>query len=748
MSKLKKLFKTPKLFFKDAVDKKKSGRSVLTSLGSEPKPKPKPKPKPNLIEEIDNLFDLEYEIGSESVGKFLYFPWIPSHGDKLFSMISKDIVPVSIFKKINKSGQRSEIIKFVRSNPKIYRKLIFRILAPVAKSSCGIVLSLDWTPPMREVVHVCKKMNILTVLIPHEGVYADRCRFYRDVVGGASIPICDFLLVWGEDQYNIFSERGYPENRIKITGSPKLDFYKNGMPLVDKDVFFGVFCFDLEIPLIVFVAQPLDSQFDQNIARETQRKIIWDLIDYCESRNYQLLLRCPPADSGVLNMELRKKFESFDYLYIDEPPLYLVSPEDTIFHSNIVVSINSTMLLEASLADKPAIGVQYMKFESMWKKLGIPLPESKEELFHSLDANTLLGKAIASETGMKWVDKILSNPGVKSATENINSELAELSDYWKSQRRGECLNNGFMEEIKPFLINVGIHAEITKKTKYVPEMLDLQDFSVAHDIVSAQSKDLFVKWGIAETQSKIKQDRFVRSLGRKQIIIEDGFIRSIETGLQGSPALSITVDDVTAYYDAINCSRLEQRMQSDHLLSHDCIERAKRCISMLREFKITKYNHAPYVDSLNLGSNDNKVLVVDQRFGDMSVERGMADLKSFEKMLVRAIQDNPESDIVVKLHPDALISGKNSYLDGFEFIKEIDRVIIVDFNINPHVLFEKCSKVYVVTSGMGFEAAISGCEVHCFGVPYYSGWGVTVDYVDFPRRTRERTLEDVTLPKN
>jgi len=36
-------------------------------------------------------------------------------------------------------------------------------------------------------------------------------------------------------------------------------------------------------------------------------------------------------------------------------------------------------------------------------------------------------------------------------------------------------------------------------------------------------------------------------------------------------------------------------------------------------------------------------------------------------------------------------------------------------------------KIYTKTSGMGFEALILNKEVHCYGLPFYAGWGITVD---------------------
>jgi capsular polysaccharide export protein len=44
---------------------------------------------------------------------------------------------------------------------------------------------------------------------------------------------------------------------------------------------------------------------------------------------------------------------------------------------------------------------------------------------------------------------------------------------------------------------------------------------------------------------------------------------------------------------------------------------------------------------------------------------------------------------------------------------------------------------------MGFEALIRGLEVHCFGMPFYAGWGLTVDKVRLLRRWRRRSLASV-----
>lgn len=63
--------------------------------------------------------------------------------------------------------------------------------------------------------------------------------------------------------------------------------------------------------------------------------------------------------------------------------------------------------------------------------------------------------------------------------------------------------------------------------------------------------------------------------------------------------------------------------------------------------------------------------------------------------------------------------------------------------INPIVLLEAMDKVYVCTSQMGFEALMCGKEVHVYGMPFYAGWGVTMDRQNCPRRTRRREIWEI-----
>jgi capsular polysaccharide export protein len=58
-------------------------------------------------------------------------------------------------------------------------------------------------------------------------------------------------------------------------------------------------------------------------------------------------------------------------------------------------------------------------------------------------------------------------------------------------------------------------------------------------------------------------------------------------------------------------------------------------------------------------------------------------------------------------------------------------------------LLENATAVYTVTSQIGFEALLWGKPVHCFGMPFYAGWGLTRDAQTAPERRKPITLEQL-----
>lgn len=227
-------------------------------------------------------------------------------------------------------------------------------------------------------------------------------------------------------------------------------------------------------------------------------------------------------------------------------------------------------------------------------------------------------------------------------------------------------------------------------------------------------------------------------------LLEDGFIRSVGLGVEGAKLLSVVEDDAGIYYDATQPSQLERILATSEF-STKIICEARWCIDFIVSHHICKYNNAldittTQVQKYELQNNSN-ILIIAQTHGDASLEYGLANQFSTLDMINAAINENPNSNILLKIHPDVLSGKKKSDIDITNLPSQIK---IISENINPISLLKHITKVYTKTSAMGFEALMCGCECVCFGVPFYAGWGLSDDRAQIPsRRNKALSLEQL-----
>lgn len=251
-----------------------------------------------------------------------------------------------------------------------------------------------------------------------------------------------------------------------------------------------------------------------------------------------------------------------------------------------------------------------------------------------------------------------------------------------------------------------------------------------------------VVWGQKKYSTFFKI--YLKSNDLNILRLEDGFLRSYFPG-SDSNSLSLIVDDVGIYYDSRAPSRLENILNSENYSEIHLSSNFFESKILILEGMLSKYNHAPDFD-LNLMKprNPQRVLVVDQTKGDLSVVFGNANSQTFYEMLSSALKENPLATIYVKTHPEVIANKKSGYLTP---LKNLDRVTVLSDSVNPIGLIKQMDKVYVVTSGLGFEALLVGKPVICFGVPWYAGWGLTDDRntnstASF-RRIKKRSVDEL-----
>ena len=259
------------------------------------------------------------------------------------------------------------------------------------------------------------------------------------------------------------------------------------------------------------------------------------------------------------------------------------------------------------------------------------------------------------------------------------------------------------------------------------------------DINKDSSLNFVIGWGHKPSADKARRYAVLHNL--PYIALEDGFLRSLDLGCKGAQPLSLVVDHTGIYYDATEPSELENLLNSSDWETPALLDSARRAMEEINCYHLSKYNQAPDAPSALWGtSSAPHVLVLDQTVGDASVSLGMASEASFKAMLDEALSLYPSDSIRVKTHPDVIAGKKRGFLADYA---EKRGVKVISLDCSPLSLLAQTDVVYTVTSQMGFEALMLGKEVHCFGMPFYAGWGLTIDKQSCSRRTRKRSIEEV-----
>jgi capsular polysaccharide export protein len=224
--------------------------------------------------------------------------------------------------------------------------------------------------------------------------------------------------------------------------------------------------------------------------------------------------------------------------------------------------------------------------------------------------------------------------------------------------------------------------------------------------------------------------------GVPYLALEDGFLRSVGLGEAGAAPHSLLIDDLGVHHDARRPSRLESLIREPDGWFDAAMEtRARALIGTLRETGLSKTSMGR-LDLKLPPAYGPRILIVDQTAGDASIAGGLADGDSFLAMTEAARAAAGGGQLLVRRHPATVAGLKRGCLPA-EALKE---AIPVD-DVALDVLLPQVDAVFTVSSGLGFEALIRGLPVHCFGLPFHAGWGLTTDSLATPRRGLDRSLE-------
>jgi len=221
--------------------------------------------------------------------------------------------------------------------------------------------------------------------------------------------------------------------------------------------------------------------------------------------------------------------------------------------------------------------------------------------------------------------------------------------------------------------------------------------------------------------------------------VEDGFIRSVSLGSDLTRPFSVIFDDLGIYFNPLKESRLERILNKNSFDNH-LISEAENLINQIINSKISKYNFSENINfQLDNKLYEKTILVVGQVEDDFSIKLGGFGMSN-SKLLQEVKKNNPNSYIIYKSHPDVNSGNREGYLSN-EFLEKFCHLSLKDLNIS--YLISLVDEVHTITSLVGFEALLQRKKVVTYGLPFYSGWGLTFDKISCHRRKRELSLKEL-----
>ncbi|MBQ9259771.1 MAG: capsular polysaccharide biosynthesis protein [Neisseriaceae bacterium] len=255
--------------------------------------------------------------------------------------------------------------------------------------------------------------------------------------------------------------------------------------------------------------------------------------------------------------------------------------------------------------------------------------------------------------------------------------------------------------------------------------------SSVNQIKNLSKNSKIVVWGVKNKAA----EQFAEQNNLPLLRMEDGFLRSVGLGSNLVAPLSLVFDNAGIYFNPQTPSRLENILQN-HQFNKQNQQDTQNLIELLQKNKISKYNISGEKIAPNAGGK-RVLLVPGQVEDDASVQLGSPKIRTNLDLLKTVRENNADAYIIYKPHPDVLSGNRVGHIPLDECHKYADEIAT---NADIFACIDAADEVHTMTSLTGFEALIRHKTVHCYGIPFYAGWGLTVDKIACERRSRSLQL--------
>jgi capsular polysaccharide export protein len=258
--------------------------------------------------------------------------------------------------------------------------------------------------------------------------------------------------------------------------------------------------------------------------------------------------------------------------------------------------------------------------------------------------------------------------------------------------------------------------------------------------LSPHADDWLLFWGATPPRGV---ELLSHTTGAVMVRLEDGFIRSVGLGSDLIPPMSLVFDKSGIYFDATRPSDLEDILATSEL-PPELLARAALVRHFIVANGLTKYNLEPRHFPQWLSDGRKVVLVPGQVETDASIALGGHAIRTNAQLLAAARAAEPEAFLVYKPHPDVMSGNRRGRLVASQALAIADHV---ETGASIVSCIDACDEVHTITSLSGFDALLRDKPVTTYGVPFYAGWGLTVDRAKgapaLERRRRKLSLDQL-----
>ncbi len=312
-----------------------------------------------------------------------------------------------------------------------YRQRADDIRAHLEEQAPGIlVVCQDWHPLSRQPVLVARELGIATVCLLGEGFFIEESEYYW-----GEVPIVDFMLVWGNLHREVFTRRGYPADRIRVTGPPRMDHYAHFRPTITREELLE----RLDVApssgkrIVTFATQPFGDQGPVERLNMGKRRSLELLAQAAREQGFLVVVKVHPLEDGNNSCVDYAAFQAENQDCVGVlnvgPHQESIDIHTMIHYSDAWCAFSSSTLLEARLMGRPAIELNLTSLPSV-----VGLGEhgvcyyatSAEELNRWLKAS-LSGGDSASPGGLQWaLDRWFPGRFDGLNTERVAQALLEI----------------------------------------------------------------------------------------------------------------------------------------------------------------------------------------------------------------------------------------------------------------------------------------------------------------------------------